>query len=105
MISTMNATLSMTTNWPLTLPQTAPRAAHPARRVMPKPVDNCPPGTLAHETATLARESAESVRREGWLLALLAAGAGFALAQNYAALEQFSRGFTAFEMLWRSAVG
>ncbi|MFN0067430.1 MAG: hypothetical protein ACKVYV_07305 [Limisphaerales bacterium] len=101
----MNATLNMTTNWPLSLPRTAPRAAHPARRVAPKPVDNCPPGTLAHETATLVRDSAEAARREGWLLLLLAAGAGFALALNSAALDQFSSGFAAFETLLRSVVG
>lgn len=101
----MNATLGMTTNWTVSLPQAAPRAARPACRLALKPVETCLAGTLAHETATLVRESAAATRREGRLPGLLAAGAGLALALNCAALGQFSRGFTAFEMLWRSAVG
>ncbi|HMO66311.1 MAG TPA: hypothetical protein PKE47_13990 [Verrucomicrobiota bacterium] len=101
----MNATLNMTTNWTVSLPPTAVRSARPAvRPARPRTVAR-PPATLAEEAVRALRGSAREARREGRLLALLGLAAGFALALNFGALGQFSRGFAAFEALWRSAMG
>lgn len=97
----MNATLNLTTNWTVSLPRPATRPARTAgRAIRPRAAAN-PPATLAEETAQALRGSA----REGRLQALLALAAGTALALGFDTLGQFSRGFAAFEALWRSVMG
>lgn len=104
-ISTMNATLNLTTNWTLSLPQPATRPARTAGcSIRPRAAVN-PPATLAEETARALCGSAQEARREGRPLALLALAAGTALALGLVALGQFSHGSAAFEALWRSAMG